>query len=208
MREMIKNKRNVKENKCEIAICCRKSREFIRMLSIRAEGPSSRYGACAAMQRRRSAQRRATGGGVAARALSRREARAIAAARQLSQDVDVSRGAPFGRCRSVSVPRIHALRLIALCPQTPRFWGKRASLFYIVPPPPLPPPSLSSFLLNKFYGSFPQICKRKRKQKENPLTRPVRKGKTTRSSVIEKRAFFRFRLFPPPSLRMKKRVAA
>jgi len=124
-----------------------------------SEGPSSRYGACAAMQRRRSAQRRATGGGVVARALSRREARAIAAARRLSQDVDVSRGAPFGRCRSVSVPRIHAPRLIALRPQTPRFWEKKlSSLLYR----PVLSPSRSTSFTTHFPGKKRKLKKKKR----------------------------------------------
>lgn len=104
---------------------------------------------------RRSGVRR--GGGVVARALSRREARAIAAARRLSQDVDVSRGAPFGRCRSVSVPRTHASRLIALRPQTPRFWGKRSSLFYIIIP---------SFFPLKFYGSQKSVKKKRENKKK------------------------------------------
>lgn len=105
---------------------------------------------------RRSGVRR--GGGVVARALSRREARAIAAARRLSQDVDVSRGAPFGRCRSVSVPRTHAPRLIALRSQTPRFWGETVlPFFYTIP---------SFFPFNKSSTRlFPRDLQKKRKIK-------------------------------------------
>lgn len=93
------------------------------------------------------------------RGRSRRDARAIAAAaRRPSQDVDVPRGAPFGRCRSViSVPRTRAPRLIALHPRELDFGKKTFSLAIISFIS-----SLISFLsllspldpFNKFYSPF------------------------------------------------------